>query len=880
MPNDLPAWDDTIPVEPTRDTTAEVHTGPSAGASQSGINFGLGNIPTASNQIAGSNPEQFAQGGRTGLALTAGVLGPEALMAAAPGIAPSAAASLAGYLARLGLISGVSGGSAELIPAAENVATGKRTVAQAAGDVGTQALIAAPVGVGLGVLGSKLASTVGGAVENGLSQYAGSWGGLASNVGKGALGGFLRPLVSSSGAAESEAARAAIKAATGVEVPKSMGEVLGTTTFGVPYAEIEAGLKNATGALSEQAQNEATRAVVYAASQLNPSGATKDAIGRLAVRAIEEEIGPISKSAKEAIDTLSGQLEGRLKQQYAAASGITAPSAEVSPYEAGELKKQLAQEGIETWKGKVQEAFTKVRQQIGKDAEIPDGLTAASQKAKEALDSGLFETKLNEAKGYDAYGNPVATTTESVEPIGKTVNDQVRGILDEITRAGNTPQKIQNVRGYISDLNDRINYGADAGRGDKMLKEIVNALKADVNRGIEALPASTAKEDLKAANSLFSGEGQKFGVDEILHRSVVNAAKEFGEGGTAAENLFKAVTGSPSVYKKYQTLLGDRFPALRSKLRDAILTDAQASAQPVEAGGPINIGSLVKSLRSIPKEIRQDLGLPVEDLRKLAADELKTSGLLKGIQGRKDDILDWMTANKADLETFADPQAFKMAVHAKAAEQELFNNQIVRDAAGAAAEKPAAFVDTIISRGLAAPDVEKAMSIIARHDPVTMQDIQVRMLEKLMEKSTYQGTARGELLSKLLTPPKAGAPSGPEGAFYDAANAVLGTRRTAELKSVAEDLAKLQKPAQRETLFAQLMGEGTDADFAWVAAKRSGIGVPMGLLRDVVSIPSIAKYKIAAKYLNTPSGRALLTKPVTQMTGAEAKQVVDSLTSP
>jgi hypothetical protein len=547
---------------------------------------------------------------------------------------------------------------------------------------------------------------------------------------------------------------------------------------------------------------------------------------------------------------------------------------------AGELKKQLTEEGITSWRDMMSGAYTKVRQQIGKDAEIPNGLTAGSQKAKEALDSGLFETKVAEAKGYDAYGNPVATTTESVEPIAKTVNDQVRGILDEIMRAGKTPQKIQNVRGYVSDLNDRINYGADAGRGDKMLKELVNALKSDVDRGIDALPASTAKEDLKLANSLFSGEGQKFGVDEILHRSVVNAAKEFGEGGTAAENLFKAVTGSPSVYKKYQTLLGDRFPALRSKLRDAILTDAQASAQPVEAGGPINIGSLVKSLRSIPKEIRQDLGLPVEDLRKLAADELKTSGLLKGIQGRKEDILDWMTANKADLEMFADPQTFKMAVHAKAAEQELFNNKILKDAVGAASSSPSLFVDSIIRKTVDAKAAENAVAIIARHDPVTMQDIQVRMLDKLMENSKFQGVVKGEPLSKLLTPPKTGAQAGPEGDFYDAATAILGKQRTADLKSVADDLAKVQKPAQRETLIAQLSGDGADADIMWVAAKRSGVGVPMAWLRNTLSLPAEAKYRIAAKFLNTPSGRALLTKPITQMTGAEAKQVVDSLTSP
>ena len=843
---------------------------------------GAGPISGFGNPMAGVTAQQgspeyqqqladVAQGAREGLAQGARLVGP----LAAPGAGLATLAATAGGSELLAQI--VGGEQINPRAVVARTAQGAIPVVGVGGFAGRS--IANAAAQGAGSVGAQLIEK--GSVDPAhvaLSTLMGGGVGAAQVAipamasGKKFLAMLMRPFKNVQAETEADLARQAIKSITGEEVPKSMGEVLGTTTFGVPYTEIEGGLKNATGALSDEARNTATRSVMYAAGVLAPSGATKEQIGRLAIKALEDEIGPVSEAAKKEIGNLSSALESRIKRSVAEASGLTTPTTEISESEFGNLKKQFVSEAQTAWRQKNRDLFNAVRDELGTDPvqKLPNANAAIDEVEK----SGLLETITKESKSYDAYGNPVAKTTEDVVPINKTINDQVRGIIDEIRRAGSTPQKLESIRGYISDLNDNIHYGVDSGRGDAMLKKVVSGLKKDLAEGIDALPSSSAKAKLKEANDFFSGEGQEFGVDEILNRSVVSAGKEFAAGGTAPENLFNAITSRESVYNKYKTLLADKFPALQSKLRDAVLTQAQASAQPIETGGQINIGSLVKSMKSIPANIRKDLGLPIDDLRKIADDELKASGLLKGLQGKNENLLDWMKANETELSSYTSKAAFKDAVRAKAAEQELFNNRIMRDAVGSASERPADFVDTIISKSIDSRDVEKAVQAIARHDPTTMQDIQARMLEKIMEKSRVEGVINGEAISKLLSPVRIGAKAG-EGAFYESANAILGNRRTSEIKEVADLLAKVQKPAQRGTLFAQLTGDGVDADFAWSVIRKSGGSAPMAVLRDAVSMPAKAKYIIASKYLNNPEGRAVLAKPVDELNPAQAQKLVN-----
>lgn len=814
-------------------------------------------------------------------AIGASFIAPEMLVAAVPGLAPSAAAGVLGYLGRLGVLGSTGAAAGGTVAQIPEVISGEKTVPKAVGEVGLQTAIGFPAGIVGGVVGQKAIQGLGSGVSEMLGRQAGTVGEAAENFRRGVSKGLLRPIFQTPSDAKTRAAAELIESVTGQKPAQSLGEALGKTTFGRSFVEVEKELGNeAAGQLSEEARNAVTRSILHTATGLAGTGASPAQLAELTIAALQKEIGKnISGPAKQAVTELSDQLSASLNNAVAKTGAeafrITTPETETSPFTAGNIGKMAEQEAEKAFMSKEDELFGAYRQLLGNNPPAAT-LKNTAKAVQSILGTGLRST--------NAAGEVV--------PVASTITDsKVKAFLGQINEAANTPQDIEALRRYRSQIGASIGEpGVLSDLGNANKKALYKALSQDIDEAISKIPDPKVKQALQQANAF-----RRENIDKFKLQSSVKAGQEVEEGGTTGQMLLRSVLGDTDRYNTFKSVLGDQFGTFKATARDAVLSNAQRAGSTVEAeaAGQFNIGAALREIEKLPKEVANDLFPGTSSrLRELAVRELKTSALAKNLPKDPDKILDWVTVNKAELDEFLGPGGearFQDAIRLKAAEQARYNNAILADVARgdatAISKNPVKFVDSILNGTFSQPgDVKAALGVVARHSPKTYHDLQVAYLSRLIGDSQVKGIISGAEIAKRIAAPVAGKAATEGGKAYDLSREILGDAKLNSLRTMATALEQTQKAilgkeiTARGTLLEMITAAKTPVDAAVVLGAKLGSPTrSLGWYRDILNKPAQLKYQIAAKLANDPSMIPLLTKPIESLNGGEATRITAAL---
>lgn len=825
-----------------------------------------------------TNPRLTSSEQLKGIAGNAGIaaslIAPELAIAAIPSLAPAAAATIPGYLARLGLAGGISAGAGETVSELPSVVSGEVSPVEALKHVGKQTAIGIPFGIAGGVLGQKAIQAGTGAINRALGSDSANIGDLLSNLKQGAAEGLVRPLFETPEKVSTREAAGLIESLSGERPPQSVGEALGKKMGGGTYAELEYQLGNeASGAIPVEKRNEIARRVLNTAALLRGKGATPSVIADRTLAALEKEVGSnISGPTKDAITkmskTASSSLEDALKSTQAEGFRLTTPGSESSPYFAGNIGKIAEQEAVSAFEKAENELYGNYRTLLGKNPPKM-GLSSTESAIDSVLKGGLKTT--------NAAGEEV--------PIASTIQDaDARKFLGQLQQAIKTPQDIESVRMYRSQIGESIgNQRVLSGLPLSAKKQIYRGLSQDLETAIDKIPDPRVKAAYKAAN-----EFRKENIDKFKMSLAEGAESEFEQGGTTGQSLFRSVVSDTDKYNTFKSILGDRFPVFRDAARDAILE----SAQTVEPGSQFSVGEALKKIK-LPKEVKADMFPQLDRLGKLAAKEVKLSGLLKGVPEDAIKSLDWMRSNIDDLREFIGPegeQQFLDAVRLKAAEVQRFNNAVIRDVANGSSntisKNPEEFLNSILSGTVYTKpgQVKEALDVVGRHSPSTLHDIQVEFLKRVIDSSKVKGIISGDEIAKKLATPVAGKAPTSGGPKLSVAEEILGKAKTDSIRTVAEALGTMQKNLlgrevqHQASILEMIMSSKTPVDIATLMASGPLNNRSRGLISSIfVDTPTRLKYHLAATLMNDPKLLPLVSKPVDNLSGAEAAELAGAL---
>lgn len=848
-------WDTAAPINELGIASEAISEAPGGGVSPS-MSPSVNSTATRSNAaIAGAGAATAA---------------PEALLASAPELAPSTATGVVGYLAKSALANMVSGAAGSVTDEALKSAAGENTP-------GAMKRIGATTAI------SGLATPLNPLLQKAFQGAAGSISGILKGLSSGSLvnaakggsaggwAGLIQPLYQKAREAEVQSAREVIKAVTGEEAPQSFGEALGKTTFGKSYAQIERELgPDANGALSDDARNKLTKSVLFSASELAGSGADSETIAKMTLAALKAENVAVSAPVREHVESISKSLVASIDNELSKVEGEAAsaisPKFRMTPTETGENVKQYVGEAQQAWRARQKELFDQYRAEVG-DAEVA-GLPNAKKAAQELLDSGL---KTTDAEGV-------------VSPIANTLPDsQAQQAIQTVLQAADTPQSIESLRKFISNFSDSIEFGVLSKIPDANKKALRSALKKDMMAGLEALPDSAAKEKLLAANK-FTTES----VDEMLSKSVTNAGRE--SGGTSAESIFGTLSSKPSEYKRFIEVMGDRAPRFRETMKNGILSEITAPGSGVvDLEGRVNAERAFGQIAKLPREIREDLGIDVEGMRKIALRQKDAQELLKdATSAQKKDpeaAASWLKANRDQLQGFLGPggeKRFEDFVRAQAAQELAYKNSVLAEVArgesAAVAADPAKFVDSIITGKFGPEQSEAALALVSRRDPAAYADLQTEYLSRLLEKSQESGVISGKKLSGLIGKPVSGRSPSSGGDQLGLASAVLGKGKVDDLRMVADKLGTVQ-----DSLLHMISNPNANSnlvgDALYSMSKSTGAPGTPGAFHNLLTWLPKRRYQFLAKSLNNPEMRSIISKPARDLTGAEASALVGAISA-
>ena len=171
--------------------------------------------------------------------------------------------------------------------------------------------------------------------------------------------------------------------------------------------------------------------------------------------------------------------------------------------------------------------------------------------------------------------------------------------------------------------------------------------------------------------------------------------------------------------------------------------------------------------------------------------------------------------------------------------------------------------------------------MIGRENPELLNQLQFQYVDDLISKYSGKGVLDVSSLAADLSPE---AIAGKAGSLKGYADAILGSSRTENIRSVIQNVSKMEKiraPLSESDPFIEGIARGVGGVAGGVAGKGARIGTIGGAnqANQIVKLLPRIRYKIAAKLLTTPELRYLAMKPIGQITKNEANAVLRATTA-
>ena len=845
--------------------------------------------------IAGAEtPEgkKYRQAATFQAATGAGIVAPELLMAALPEV--GAGMTVAGgatkmartgeFLERAGsqaLGGGVGGAATGTVEALPELARGEYK--KAGETIGENILASTALGPLISEVGVPLAAA-------GLRQFVKPAYAAKELITGGGFSGakatFFRPRYSPRvGSLETSQIRDTIESSTGVRVPVGVAEAIGEPGL------VEA-IKNAPiGAeVTPQHMESLKRLIVLNATELGGknTGITSDELAKSAVDILRKRLGVVSKPFEDAIGTLSAQLKpsidkGLIDVQNSANALI--PGTVSTPSFLGNKFRELQQAGYDFFKQTDTKNFNTLRNNTAYQKLIvktPSMSEWANNIDAQAVQ--MFKGTPEQAGGLvDQFGFQVPT--DEVLATRGIPSTYPKGTREFVAAIGNMTedQSLDALRRYRTQIGDSIGKtDILPGLSDRSKIELYGAITRDIDKGIQNLPTGTLRGQLDLANKF-----HRENVDKFVGRQIQSLIKDVGAEGGA---------GPASIASKLESADAPTFlESIKSAARpeDAAAIDSTAKEylfnQAAKSGldpvtGEISISKVVNYINGLAPEIqsrffpnskqvaglaRRQSALSGIDPNKIVSDLTVDAGLLSEALGSKaPEIQKTITeAIKKKAEMNKQLRGSILGALKKASSS---------DVTDIVSQNPKNFISGIVDETYTPEQSRAALDMIGRESPMLVEQLQFQYVDDLIRKYSESGV----LNSKKLASELAGESTvGKASNTRNYADAILGSGKVSKLKSVLDNVARLEKlktPVASNDAFAEAVIRGLGAATGEALGGMARVG-PIGTANQAVRIAKLTpgvRYKIAAHVLSTPQLRELAMKPIGRFSKEELNSVL------
>lgn len=650
--------------------------------------------------------------------------------------------------------------------------------------------------------------------------------------------------------------RDVIEAATGERPPIGVGEAIGSPDVVQSLKVIPEGAEP-----TQEAMELLKRNVLFSASRLGGIGLTADEIAKDALGTLRAHVGDISGKVVKATEDLASTYATKLADAHAeiqAGAGAIFPNSGASAKTLGEKLRDEAQTAFQATKSAWDTLYEKARNAPGYRDPV--------------IDVAPLGQWVGSVEGA-ALQTPKGAAIASALPEG------TKTFIDTIRQAAGKPQSIEalkNLRTEVADGISDADYLPGIGAGRK--KQLVGVLTGIIDKGLDTLPSGELKAAMKAANANYSQNVDRF-QGALASGILRDTGKAAGKNPETVAGLFSGPQGASNL-ETVRNLLGSSADQGDAIIREHLLNEIGQSAK--DPFGKFSVAKLEKGLADLPPEVRSVVLRNTSALSTLAEREARLKGLPDPQKFAEGLTLDAPTLQKAlgpgatkDVDA-----AMQEAVAAKAIEAKAFRNQVLNDisksSSDALEKNPAAFVDGILSGSFSPIHVRGAMDILARESPQAAEQVQFRYLEKLLSDASNKNGLDAALLARSLEKTSA---TGTGGASTGTAEAILGTGRTEQLRKLASSFGSIDAAAgskigqDSSVLEGILRGAGLVAGASEMIPKVGPVGAS-NVLGFIARKSRETRYAVAASLLTDQSLRQIASKPLSQVTKDELRQIV------
>lgn len=847
--------------------------------------------------IAGAEtPEgkKFREAARFQAATGAGIVAPELLAAAVPEVA--AGMTAAGATTKLGRVGqflerggaqalgGATGGAGTgAVEALPELARGE--YGKAAEKFGENIL----AGTVLGPLISEVGVPLVAAGARQLVKPAIAAKELLTGGGFGrAKATFFRPRYSPRvGSLETSQLRDIIESSTGVKVPVGVAEALGEPGLAEAIKNAPVGAE-----VTPQQMESLKRLIVLNATELGGknTGISSNDLAKSAVDILKKQLGSVSKPFEDAISNLTSQLKpaidkGLVEVQNQAAAFV--PGTAATPSFLGNKIRELQQAGYEFFKQTDTKNFNTLRNNpayqklIVKTQSMADWANNIDAQAVQ-----MFNGTPEQAGGLvDQFGFQVPK--EEVLATRGIPSTYPKGTREFVAAIGNMTedQSLDALRRYRTQIGDSIGK-ADIlpGLSDKAKIELYGAITRDIDKAISNLPTGTLRSQLDAANKF-----HRENVDKFIGKQVQSILKDVGaEGGAGPASIASKLESAdaPTFLESIKSAARpEDAAAIDSTAKEYLFNQAaKVGADPVT--GEVSVSKVVDYINKLAPEIQNRFFPNAKQIASLA----KRQSALAGIDPNK--VISTLTVDAnllSDALGSKAPEIQKSIADAIKKSGEM-DKQLRGSVLGAlkkasssdvtdiVSQNPKKFIGGIVDGSYTPEQSRVALDMIGRESPMLVQQLQFQYVDDLIKK--YTDTASGVLNSKNLASELAGeSVTGKASDVRNYADAVLGSGKVSKLKSVLDNVARLEQlktPVASNDAFVEAMIRGAGAVVGEAVGGVARIG-PIGTANQAVRVAKLSpgiRYKVASYVLSTPQLRELAMKPIGRFSKDELNAVL------
>lgn len=821
------------------------------------------------------------------LAISAGIVG----STVAPMFLPEAlttAAATGGALTRIGaggVIGATGGGTAGAIQAIPDIVRGDY------GEAAKNALLETAIGTVAGPVVSEAARPL---VRLGASAYEAfkptsdkikrSLGEFVKERFKTGIASTYRPIK----AYESDEIRNIIFESTGETVPVGLAEAIGSP-------EIANAMRTASSKTEPTPEQiEAVKkSVLFAASRLGDKnlGLSPDDLASATINILKKEIGTVSKPFEDAVKKVSNELSSSIKKGFETVQNdfnALIPGTAATPTTVGQNVRANIQSGLKYLKDTDNANYGPVYANPAYDKLLSQNIKNVQAVANEIDASAVQQLSATPEEAsllVDQFGvNIPSQDLPKTVGIPSTYPEGTRGFIAAIGKMVPN-QKIDALRKLRTQIGSSI--GDDTvlpGLGDRAKLQLYSALSKDISGSIDNLPTSTLKNQLQKADKF-----HRENVDFFAGREIQSIIKEVGaEGGVGPASIASKFEGAdaPTFIGQLKKASNPEEAARIDSVAKEFLFNQAGKSGVDPVTGEVAIGKVISYIEGLAPEIQKSYFTNVQNIKNLA----KKQSALQKLSTQSGDISSSLTVDPRLLSEALGAggkeieNLVEIAAKRSGEQEKLFRGTVLgalkKGSSGeitdAISQNPLGFVRNITDGTFSAQQAKSAFDLIGRENPTLLSQLQFQYVNDLMNKVSTGGKLNSsELASKLAAATSGSLPSNDR----MMADAVLGSSRTETIRSVMENLAKLEKvraPLAQSDPFIEALARGGGAVAGTVLGRGARIG-PIGAsnqANQMVKLVPRIRYKIASWVLTTPELRRLAMKPLNELTSNEVNTVL------